>query len=110
MFPVYFVRDVPGLYLPLNPTPTPCFLQEYENMEFRVWGYAKSIIIKGLEDVCVVFVSWHLDFAGADTLAFSGGHGPSRLPSFLRASRVNVPCPYLVNNSDPTPVFCKRCG
>jgi len=22
------------------------------------------------------------------------GHSPSRLPSFLRASRVNVPCPY----------------
>ncbi len=27
-------------------------------------------------------------------IEFAGGYGPSKLPSFLRASRVNVPCPY----------------
>jgi hypothetical protein len=69
-------------------------------MGFRVWGSAKNIILKGLEDVCVAIVSDTWLWRGQNTFACSDGHDLSRLPSFLPSpslrvswgSRVNVSC------------------
>jgi hypothetical protein len=44
--------------------PLPCFLQEYDSMGVRWWGYAKDVILKGI----VACSEWHAEARGVRPL------------------------------------------
>lgn len=46
------MRDGRGTDVPdLDPTPSPCFLQEYDSMGVRWWGCAKDTILKRIAEI-----------------------------------------------------------
>ncbi|MGH9742204.1 MAG: hypothetical protein ACRD51_07600 [Candidatus Acidiferrum sp.] len=34
----------------VRSTPSPCFLQEYDSIGFKLWGSAKNVILKGIAE------------------------------------------------------------
>ena len=41
--------EVPRRRLGVRGTPSPCFLQEYDSIGVKGWGYAKDVILWELE-------------------------------------------------------------